>query len=119
MKIFTFSIHARKNTLLSFFLTTALLVLGCPASAQQDVYSNSGVSTGNWWDASNPWFYVSSGNQDRPDNFARNYVKIGHNNNLIMTTNGAFFQLASLDFDAGASVWLPPQTYCPFNSQTT
>ncbi len=23
------------------------------------------------------------------------------------------------DFDAGQSVWLPPQTYCPFNSQTT
>ena len=23
------------------------------------------------------------------------------------------------DFEAGASVWLPPGTYCPFNSQTT
>lgn len=72
----------------------------------QDVFSRSEVNTGLWWDGANPWWYSTWGTQqNRPDNNngTRNYVKIGHNNNLTMTTNGAFFALASLDFQAGAS----------------
>ncbi len=80
-----------------------VFIFSASAISQQNVFSRSEVGTGNWWDGANPWFYASSGNQNRPDNFTRNFVKIGHNNNLTMTTNGAFFQLSSLDFESGAS----------------
>lgn len=82
-----------------------LLVLGSVGAwGQQNVFSRSEVSTGNWWDAANPWFYSTNGNQNRPDNFStRHNVFIGHNNNLTMTTNGAFFQLRRLEFEVGAS----------------
>ena len=70
---------------------------------QQNVFSRSGIS-GNWWDNANPWYYqTDNNNQNRPDNNARHFVKIGHNQNLTMTTNGAFFALSTLDFEAGAS----------------
>ena len=70
----------------------------------QDVFSRSEVNTGSWSDNAYPWYYSTWGNQVRPDvNNIRNYVKIGHNNNLSMTTNDAFFALASLDFQSAAS----------------
>ncbi|MGL2964937.1 beta strand repeat-containing protein, partial [Flavobacterium sp. RSB2_4_14] len=89
----------KKNLLL-------FLLLSFTSYSQQDVFSRSEVSTGNWWDGANPWFYATWNNsQQRPDlnSPARNFVKIGHNNNLTMTTNGAFFTIGSLDFQAGAS----------------
>lgn len=95
---------------LRFLLTTVMIaiaglfVCSFSAVAQQNVFSRGEITTSNWWDGANPWFYQTSNNsQNRPDNGARNFVKIGHNNNLTTVTNGAFFQLASLDFESGAS----------------
>ena len=87
--------------LCAFFIGFFRESLGQP----QDVFSRSEVNTGSWSDNANPWYYSNWGNnQVRPDfNNIRNYVKIGHNNNLSMTTNGAFFALASLDFQSAAS----------------
>lgn len=76
------------------------------ASAQQNVFSRSEVSTGNWGDVSNPWYYATSNNSfGDPDNNnnVRNYVKIGHNNNTTMTTNGRYYRVNTLDFEAGAT----------------
>ena len=84
----------------------AILLIGQWGIAQQDVFSRSEVATGNFGDGALPWYYQTSNNsQGDPDNgnTVRNYVKIGHNNNTTMTTNGRFYQLASLDFQAGAS----------------
>lgn len=89
-------------------LILALVGMCSKALSQQNVFSRSSVTTGNWWDAQNPWYYQTWNNdQDRPDRGAstptRNFVRIGHNNNTTMTTNGAFFQLASLDLESSAS----------------
>jgi autotransporter-associated beta strand protein len=81
-----------------------ILLLNSNVIAQQNVFSRSDVSTGNWWDVANPWFYSSWGNQNRPDNDGRANVFIGHNNNTTMTTNGAFFQLRTLTLQAAANV---------------
>ena len=91
------------NHLMIIILIASLFIFPINIKAQQDVFSRSDASTGNWWDGANPWFYQFNSNQNRPDNFTRNYVKIGHNNNLTMITNGAFFQLASLDFQSAAT----------------
>lgn len=87
------------------FVITISIVLCINANGQQDVFSRSSVSTGNWWDSANPWYYGSDiVDRDIPDNSSiRNYVKIGHNNNLTMTTNGAWFTLATLDFQSGST----------------
>ncbi len=71
--------------------------------AQQDVFSRDNSGTGDWSSTNNPWFY--GGDQQNPDNngTVRNFVKIGHNNNTAMVTNGRYFILNSLDFQAGAS----------------
>lgn len=74
--------------------------------AQQDVYSRSDVTTGNFGDAQHPWYYATSNNsQGDPDNgnSTANYVKIGHNNNTTMTTNGRFYKVQSLDFQSSAT----------------
>lgn len=89
-----------------YFICLVFLLSVTFSKAQQVVFSRSTVGTGNWWDNANPWFYQTwNSDQNRPDNNVptRNFVRIGHNNNLTMTTNGAFFQLASLDFESGAS----------------
>ena len=81
-------------------------IFGVSWGQQQNVFSRSDAGTGLWWHSNNPWYYASwTNNQNRPDNNSntRNFVKIGHNNNTSMTTNGAFFTLASLDFESGAS----------------
>ena len=92
----------RKLLLCCVFLLVLIVLVNSSAWAQQNVFSRSEVSTGNWWDNANPWYYQGWNNsQNRPDNNSgtRNYLKIGHNNNLTMTTNGAFFSLSSLDFE--------------------
>ncbi len=74
--------------------------------AQQNVFSRSEVTTGNFGDGQLPWFYQTDGNsQGDPDsgNTTRNFVKIGHNNNTTMTTNGRFYQVNTLDFEAAAT----------------
>jgi autotransporter-associated beta strand protein len=74
-------------------------------NAQQDVFSRDNVPTGNFGDGLLPWFYPSGGNQGDPDNggSTRNFVKIGHNNNTTMTTNGRFYIVNTLDFQAAAT----------------
>ncbi|HCQ11843.1 T9SS type A sorting domain-containing protein [Flavobacterium sp.] len=71
--------------------------------AQQDVFSRDNSGTGDWSSTNNPWFY--GGDKQNPDNngTVRNFVKIGHNNNTTMLTNGRYFILNSLDFQGGAS----------------
>lgn len=73
-------------------------------NAQVDVFSRSDSGTGDWGSANLPWFYSGSSQGD-PDNgnTIRNFVKIGHNNNTTMTTNGRFYIFNTLDFQAGAS----------------
>lgn len=89
-----------------FFSISITLFFINPVIAQQDVFSRSDSGTGLWRDDfNNPWFYQNdNNNQNRPDNpsSTRNFVKIGHNANNPMTTNGAFFQLASLDLQSSA-----------------
>ena len=84
-----------------------------------NIYSRSNVSN-NWLDSSNPWYRsCDSWNLDRPDkNTCNNWsnigsnstngnistnVFIGHNNNLTMTINWAFFQLRTLTIEASCS----------------
>ncbi len=88
----------------NYFLLLFSLLLSVSLSAQQDAFSRSESGTGDWGSASLPWFYSGS-NQGDPDNgnTIRNFVKIGHNNNTTMTTNGRFYIFATLDFQAGAS----------------
>ncbi|MGB6036898.1 MAG: autotransporter-associated beta strand repeat-containing protein, partial [Cryomorphaceae bacterium] len=85
--------------------------------AQQNVVSRGEVSTGNWWDAANPWFRPCDNfNLDRPDknecdNFltlGRTNVFIGHDNNNPMNVNGAFFTLRSLTIESGVGI---PRSY--------
>jgi autotransporter-associated beta strand protein len=90
--------------------TAVLLAIGLiPLNAfgQQNVYSRGESGTGLWWNDNvnnRPWFYSSSGDQNRPDNFfTRHNVFVGHNNNTAMTVNGAFFQLRTLSLESGAS----------------
>ncbi|HMO52359.1 MAG TPA: autotransporter-associated beta strand repeat-containing protein [Kiritimatiellia bacterium] len=77
--------------------------------AQQTVFSRGEVSTALWWDSStHPWYYTPlNQSQNRPDNnhssTTRHNVEIGHNNNLSMSVNGAFFGLRTLTFGAGNS----------------
>jgi len=72
--------------------------------SQQNIFSRSEVGTGYWWnDTDLPWYYSEWGNQNRPDNNGRGNVFIGHNNNLTMTVNGAWFQLRTLTLESGAS----------------
>ena len=88
------------------FLIIATL-FGFSAFGQQDVFSRDNVTTGNFGDAQEPWYYATSNNtQGDPDNgnTIRNFIKIGHNNNTTMTTNGRFYICTSFDFQAGASV---------------
>ena len=97
------------NVFFSNNLFYSIIIFICftsAGSAQQNVFSRSEVNTGNWGDGSNPWYYATSNNsQGDPDNnnSVRNFVKIGHNNNTTMTTNGRFYMVNSLDFEAGAS----------------
>lgn len=74
---------------------------------QQNVFSRSGGSS-NWWsDSNHPWFYETwNSTEPRPDYWpipTRNNVFIGHNNNLTMSVNGAFFQLRTLTLQSSAS----------------
>ncbi|MEM5563974.1 T9SS type A sorting domain-containing protein [Psychroserpens sp. AS72] len=95
----------KKYTTCLFTLLISLVLLQT-TFAQQDVFSRGDVSTGNFGDGELPWFYATSNNsQGDPDNgnTTRNYVKIGHNNNTTMTTNGRFYQFTSLDFQSSAT----------------
>jgi autotransporter-associated beta strand protein len=90
------------------FAVTFLSWLGLVtiSSAQQNVFSRDNSGTNLWWNdsASNrPWFYSISGDQNRPDNFDRHNVFIGHNANTTMSVNGAFFQLRTLNLQSGAT----------------
>ena len=75
------------------FLIATLIFNFCSFS-QQNVFSRGEVTTGNFGDAQLPWYYETSmNNQGDPDNGNTgipNYVKIGHNNNTTMTTNGRY-----------------------------
>ena len=74
--------------------------------AQQTVFSRSEVNTGDWGSGDLPWFYQSSNNsQGDPDNngSTRNFIRIGHNNNTTMTTNGRFYICNTLDFESAAT----------------
>lgn len=82
-------------------------------TAQQNVYSRSDASTGNWWDDSNPWYRsCDTWSINRPDKnvcyqwdpIGRNNVFIGHNNNTTMSVNGAWFQLRMLTLESTATV---------------
>ncbi|RCT54051.1 T9SS type A sorting domain-containing protein [Winogradskyella sp. KYW1333] len=75
-------------------------------NAQQNVFSRSDAGTGNFGDAFLPWYYQASNNNlGDPDNgnTVRNFVKIGHNNNTTMTTNGRYYIVNTLDFEAAAT----------------
>lgn len=84
-------------------LLLLLSLVSFSSLAQQDVFSRDNSGTGDWSSTNNPWFY--GGDQQNPDNngTVRNFVKIGHNNNTTMLTNGRYFMLNSLDFQGGAS----------------
>lgn len=84
-------------------LLLLLSLVSFSSLAQQDVFSRDNSGTGDWSSTNNPWFY--GGDQQNPDNngTVRNFVKIGHNNNTTMLTNGRYFILNSLDFQGGAS----------------
>ncbi len=95
-----------KNMKKNYFITILCMCMGLFTNAQQDVFHKSDSGTGDWGSANLPWYYgTSNNNQGDPDNGnnTRNFVKIGHNNDLTMTTNGRFYIFASLDFQAGAS----------------
>ena len=86
---------------LCFVLLGTITVWG-----QQNVFSRSEVTTGNWGDAQNPWYYgtdaISKGDPD-DGNSTANLVKIGHNNNTSMTLNGRAYQVRELEFEVGAT----------------
>ncbi|WP_407556120.1 T9SS type A sorting domain-containing protein [Winogradskyella sp. 4-2091] len=88
----------------SYFILMLVCVFFMPSAfSQQDVFSRSEVSTGNFGDGELPWYYATDNNsQGDPDsgNTTRNFVKIGHDNNTTMTTNGRYYLVASLDFQA-------------------
>nr|WP_321226795.1 T9SS type A sorting domain-containing protein [uncultured Psychroserpens sp.] len=91
------------NSLLIFIISIVTLQ---SVNAQQDVFSRDNVTTGNFGDGQLPWYYATSNNsQGDPDNddTTRNFVKIGHNNNTTMTTNGRFYQINTLDFQSAAT----------------
>jgi autotransporter-associated beta strand protein len=101
-----------KKTLQFISIIVILVGFSFQAFPQQDVYSRSDATTGNWWDNSNPWFRNCDGWWiDRPDKsicnemttIGRNNVFIGHNNNTTMVVNGAFFQLRTLTLQATAT----------------
>ena len=88
-----------------------MFVGGGAAWGQQNVFSRDNSGTGLWWsDSNNPWYYQTwnsiSNRPDQPfvDNqFTRNDVFIGHNNNTTMTVNGAFFGLRTLTIQSSVS----------------
>ncbi len=88
----------------NYIITFLCIITGFLTNAQQDAFSRGDSGTGDWGSANLPWFY-SGANQGDPDNgnTVRNFVKIGHNNNTTMTTNGRFYIFSILDFQAGAS----------------
>lgn len=93
--------YIKLSFVLSFFLCSVNF-----AFAQQNVFSRSEVTTGNFGDGQLPWFYQTDNNsQGDPDsgNTSRHFVKIGHNNNTTMTTNGRFYLVNTLDFETGAT----------------
>ena len=90
-------------------LQILLLMFSGLSFAQQSVYNRSDISSSNWWDGANPWWYAGwNGNegQQRPDLpgtngvYTRNDVNIDHDNHLTMQVNGAFFQLNKLSIGA-------------------
>ncbi len=108
---YTFEVQARNGTGGTPGTTTAFSSTAANSTlsaAAQNVYSQSGAGTGNWWDdGANPWWYEGWASAERrPDIWpvgTRNFVYIGHNNNLTMNVNGEFFALNSLTLEAGAS----------------
>lgn len=91
-------------TLAKLKCLTLLVFVPYFLAAQQDVFNRNNSGTGNWWDGANPWFYQFDGNRARPDDFTRNDVYIGHNNNNPMTVNGAFFQLRDLNIQSTVTI---------------
>jgi autotransporter-associated beta strand protein len=95
----------KKYTTVLLLVSISFIILQS-AHAQQDVFSRDNVTTGNFGDGQLPWFYATSNNsQGDPDNgnSTRNFVKIGHNNNTTMVTNGRFYLVNTLDFQSGAT----------------
>ncbi|TXD50369.1 MULTISPECIES: autotransporter-associated beta strand repeat-containing protein [unclassified Polaribacter] len=94
----------KKNYLLTVIFIISFISFS--TNAQQDVFSRSDAGTGDWGSANEPWYYqTSNNNQGDPDNdnTIRNFIKIGHNNNTTMTTNGRYYRFETLDFQTGAS----------------
>ncbi len=74
--------------------------------SQQDVFNRSDANTGDFGSGNLPWFYqTSNNNQGDPDNgnTVSNNVKIGHNNFTTMITNGRFYRVRTLEFQAAAT----------------
>ena len=74
--------------------------------SQQDVFNRSDSNTGDFGSGNLPWFYqTSNNNQGDPDNgnTVSNNVKIGHNNFTTMITNGRFYRVRTLEFQAAAT----------------
>ena len=94
-----FSVHA------IFFIASFFTIT---VNAQQNVFSRSDSGTNLWWnDTQKPWHYQTWNSiENRSDIWpvgTRNNVFIGHNNNLNMTVNGAFFQLRTLTIQSSAT----------------
>lgn len=88
-----------------FFLAFAVILPD--VSAQQNVFSRSSVTTGNWGDGQLPWYYQTSNNdQGDPDNgnSTPNFVRFDHNNNRNMTLNGRAYRAREVIFEAAASL---------------
>ena len=97
--------NMKKHSNILFIVLASILTLPS-VIAQQDVFSRDDVTTGDFSNNQTPWFYITSNNnQADPDNgnTIRNFVKIDHNNNTTMTTNGRTYLVASLDFQSGTT----------------
>ncbi|SDH01737.1 T9SS type A sorting domain-containing protein [Winogradskyella thalassocola] len=95
-----------KKHVYSILTLFTLFFMSSEIYAQQNVFSRSDVTTGNFGDGQLPWYYETSTiSQGDPDSGSttRNFVKIGHNNNTIMSTNGRFYLVNTLDFESAAT----------------
>ncbi|MFB9090035.1 beta strand repeat-containing protein, partial [Flavobacterium paronense] len=87
-------------------LTTIFLLTFAVGFSQQNVFNRDNSNTGDFGSGNLPWYYeTSNNNQGDPDNGAstRNNVKIGHNNFVIMSTNGRFYIVRTLEFQTAAT----------------
>lgn len=90
----------------TFAIVTLTMISSNVIIAQQNVFNRSDANTGDWGSGNLPWFYqTSNNNQGNPDNGGgtRNDVFIGHNNFVIMSLNGRYYNHRDFTFQSGAS----------------